>query len=323
MEILKTIGTIYLIGGFIYAFLIMMAGSDRWYHFPINVLGGPIVLGYMVYTAFKRPRGYNYAVNHMRDIFGNKSAVLFDMDSTLVVTRPLWIESYRKVFAELGVEGVGHDDLKGVSTYEMWEYALSRKKEWNIETTLTVQELTDRTNKAFIALLGPKSANDFRARDGFWQLAHELKIEKNVRLGLVTNTDRVVANCVLEKLGATKTFDVVVCGDDVKRADLKGKRFKKPSPLIYLNAAQRLGVPPEKVVVFENSVIGSTAAVKAKMNVLIIWNDAVARGAYPQEALGFFEDFTYFPGNMDKNRNEVIRDLIERAKPPENQKAVA
>lgn len=43
---------IYLGIGLIYGLYILVNGLDRWYVFPINVLGGPIALIYIVYLAF-------------------------------------------------------------------------------------------------------------------------------------------------------------------------------------------------------------------------------------------------------------------------------
>lgn len=43
-------GLIYLVIGFIYAFYILISEIDPWYLFPINMIGGPVVL---VYNFFK------------------------------------------------------------------------------------------------------------------------------------------------------------------------------------------------------------------------------------------------------------------------------
>jgi HAD superfamily hydrolase (TIGR01509 family) len=47
-------------------------------------------------------------------------------------------------------------------------------------------------------------------------------------------------------------FDVVMAGDDVPR--------KKPDPIIYQMASERVGVPPERCVVIEDSLVGLRAA---------------------------------------------------------------
>lgn len=74
--------------------------------------------------------------------------------------------------------------------------------------------------------------------------------------GLVTMSYRSVADLVCQTL-PTPNFDVVVTGDDVS--------VGKPDPEAYLRAAQLLGVEPADCLVFEDSLIGATAARAAGM----------------------------------------------------------
>ena len=59
-------------------------------------------------------------------------------------------------------------------------------------------------------------------------------------------------------------FDYIVVGDDphLKRG--------KPSPDIFLIAAERLGASPEKCLVFEDSLAGMEAALAAEMTVVVV-----------------------------------------------------
>ena len=63
-------------------------------------------------------------------------------------------------------------------------------------------------------------------------------------------------------------FDLVLAGDDVTR--------KKPDPLIYNLASERLGVEPANCVVIEDSIVGLRAAVSAKMNCIITCTPSTA-----------------------------------------------
>jgi HAD superfamily hydrolase (TIGR01509 family) len=60
----------------------------------------------------------------------------------------------------------------------------------------------------------------------------------------------------LRALGLTDAFNVILGGDDVTRG--------KPQPDIYLLAAERLGLAPERCVAIEDSPIGIAAAVAAR-----------------------------------------------------------
>ena len=63
-------------------------------------------------------------------------------------------------------------------------------------------------------------------------------------------------------------FDLVLAGDDVTR--------KKPDPLIYNLASERLGVDPSDCVVIEDSIVGLRAAVGAEMNCIITCTPSTA-----------------------------------------------
>ncbi|MGC2299861.1 MAG: HAD family phosphatase, partial [Acidobacteriaceae bacterium] len=61
----------------------------------------------------------------------------------------------------------------------------------------------------------------------------------------------------LEILGLLDKFDVLVCAGDYKKA--------KPDPEPFLLAAQKLNVPPETCLVFEDTAMGIQAATAAGM----------------------------------------------------------
>jgi HAD superfamily hydrolase (TIGR01509 family) len=63
----------------------------------------------------------------------------------------------------------------------------------------------------------------------------------------------------LKATGLASIFDTVVRFDDVGRA--------KPEPDLFLEAARRLGVTPERCLVFEDSLQGIEAARRAGMHV--------------------------------------------------------
>lgn len=62
---------------------------------------------------------------------------------------------------------------------------------------------------------------------------------------------------ILEKVGLTNYFEVVVDGNQVTKA--------KPDPEVFLIAAKELGVPAQNCVVFEDAIAGIEAANNAHM----------------------------------------------------------
>ena len=62
---------------------------------------------------------------------------------------------------------------------------------------------------------------------------------------------------VLEALAAAHCFQAIVSADDVHRG--------KPAPEVYLLAASRVGVPPDRCIVVEDAVAGIEGARHAGM----------------------------------------------------------
>lgn len=86
---------------------------------------------------------------------------------------------------------------------------------------------------------------------------------------------------MLELLQAQSSFSVIVQRDDVARG--------KPHPDPYLLAAERLGIPASRTVVFEDAISGVTSAVTAGAYCVGIGGeDLIKSGA--KFAISDFED---------------------------------
>lgn len=79
-------------------------------------------------------------------------------------------------------------------------------------------------------------------------------------LAIATSSPRSEIQTLLDAHGVTSMFTSIVTLDMVSQA--------KPDPETYLVSARNLGVPPENCLVFEDSIVGVTAARKAGMNVV-------------------------------------------------------
>jgi HAD superfamily hydrolase (TIGR01509 family) len=81
-----------------------------------------------------------------------------------------------------------------------------------------------------------------------------------LKLGLATAADFSNADFTVDAIDIRKYFDCIVTSDIVKEG--------KPSPAVYLHAAQVLNVQPENCVVFEDTVSGIKAGAAAGMQVV-------------------------------------------------------
>jgi HAD superfamily hydrolase (TIGR01509 family) len=76
-------------------------------------------------------------------------------------------------------------------------------------------------------------------------------------LAVASGGHRRIVMTTLRGLGIAELFQAVVCAEDY----INGK----PAPDPFLEAARRLGVPPEQCLVFEDTSIGIAAAEAAGM----------------------------------------------------------
>jgi HAD superfamily hydrolase (TIGR01509 family) len=98
-------------------------------------------------------------------------------------------------------------------------------------------------------------------------------------LGLASSSNREVFEEVLELAGIEDCFRATVSSEEVERG--------KPAPDVYLEAARRLGVAPERCAAVEDSHAGIRSAKSAAMRVV-----AIPNASYPpdDEALELADD---------------------------------
>ena len=101
-----------------------------------------------------------------------------------------------------------------------------------------------------------------------------LRLAETFRLALASSSNRPVIDSVLDNAGLAAAFEVTVSSEEVARG--------KPAPDVFLEAARRLDVPPERCAAIEDSANGLRAAHAAGMRVIAIPN---RRYPPPAEAL--------------------------------------
>lgn len=198
-------------------------------------------------------------------------AVLCDLDGVVTSTAGLhasaWKDTFDEYLAELSATtGTAHEPFDERADYESYvdgrprydgvrAFLASRDLELPEGTpddppeARTVCGLGNRKNERFRDLLRAEGARTYP--DAVRQL------ERWRRLGLKTAlvTSSRNGQAIVESAQIDHLFDVVV---DWSQADELGLRGK-PAPDLFLEAARRLGVPPEKAVVLEDAISGVEA----------------------------------------------------------------
>jgi beta-phosphoglucomutase len=95
--------------------------------------------------------------------------------------------------------------------------------------------------------------------------------EQGWRQAVASAAPRANIDVILAALSATHVFQAIVSAEDVHRG--------KPDPEVYLTAASRVGVQPEKCIVVEDAVAGIEGAQRAGMRSI-----GVSRNGHPLSA---------------------------------------
>ena len=96
---------------------------------------------------------------------------------------------------------------------------------------------------------------------GAFELLDYLKA-RNFSLAVATTTPRNLTMERLKQTGLIDYFQVIVCGDEVKR--------RKPDPEIYTTVLMKMQCAAEDAIVFEDTGYGITAAYNAKISSKVI-----------------------------------------------------
>jgi HAD superfamily hydrolase (TIGR01509 family) len=173
-------------------------------------------------------------------------AVIFDLDGTLVDTEPFHERSWTIALAELGL------------TMPEGEYALY------FSGRPAIQNCLDRLGMSMEEAVATSDLVTLR----YWELAAGnvaplpgltafLDRLDGVPKAVATSAQRASAMRMLGELGLIAAFDAVVTADDITHG--------KPHPEIFLTAAAKLLVAPERCLAFEDSPSGLAAARAAGM----------------------------------------------------------
>jgi HAD superfamily hydrolase (TIGR01509 family) len=174
-------------------------------------------------------------------------AVVFDLDGLMFNTEEL----YQDVGAEL-LRRRGHD-----FTAELLDKMMGRPSHIALQMMIdthtlqaTVAELLAETDEIFPDILKARLA----PMPGLIDLLAALE-RKNLPKAIATSSRRSFVDRVLSTFNYQSRFSPILTSEDITHG--------KPHPEIYLLAAERLGVSPGEMVVFEDSQNGCAAAVAA------------------------------------------------------------
>jgi HAD superfamily hydrolase (TIGR01509 family) len=182
-------------------------------------------------------------------------AVVFDMDGVLIASEEVW-DAVREQYVR--ERGGRYDDeiqraMMGMSSVEWSRY---------LHEVAGVPEPPGRINEEVVRRMLDAYREHLPLIPGAVEAVK--RIAARFPLGLASSSNRPLIDTVLEVAGLTACFRATVSSEEVERG--------KPAPDVYLEAARRLDVAPDRCAAVEDSHSGIRSAKAAGMRVVAIPN---------------------------------------------------
>lgn len=178
---------------------------------------------------------------------GDFRAYLFDCDGTIADSMPLHYIAWKKALGEWNCD---LDEERfyawgGIPTTEI--IAMLNQMHG---LSMPVEEVAVYKENLYFELL-PQLEPVVEV------LEHIEAMHRRIPFAVVSGSNRESVVNSLTAIGLLDKFDLIVGSEDYARS--------KPAPDAFLKAAEKLGVPPEDCLVFEDTAIGIQAATAAGM----------------------------------------------------------
>jgi len=183
------------------------------------------------------------------------AAVLWDLDGTLVDSEQLHWEAWRETMAAEGVP----------ITWEQFKATFGQRNDsfvplWlgagaTAERVARVGDAKEACYRRLVRERGLAPAPGAAAR------VRRLQV-RGWRQAIASSAPRENVEVMLNALGLRDCFPAIVAAEDVTEG--------KPNPQVFLLAAERLGVPPQRCIVVEDAPAGIEAARRAGMRSIFV-----------------------------------------------------
>ena len=174
---------------------------------------------------------------------GSARGVLFDMDGVLVFSTEAWYAVYNDTLAHFGHPRIGREEFLQIfgngTRADRDKYMPERG----------VEEIDEAYRRFFAGRL-----DEIRLNPEAIPALAGLR-SRGVRTSLATNTNRRLAESILERLGVASHLTALACADEAGAG--------KPDPAVVRLAARRIGLPLAECVLVGDSRYDEEAAAAA------------------------------------------------------------
>jgi beta-phosphoglucomutase len=185
-------------------------------------------------------------------------AVIFDVDGVLTDSYDAHFQSWQRMFGEIGVQFTDEQFRRTFGRTNRDIFNELYPGQMNDEEA---RRLGDRKEELYRKIV----SETFKPLPGAVALIDALRTA-GFKLAVGSSGPPENIALTLEKLGRAERFDATVTGRDVQRG--------KPDPQVFLLAAERLDVRPERCAVIEDAPQGIEAANRAGMTSIAVTGTA-------------------------------------------------
>ena len=163
---------------------------------------------------------------------------IFDVDGTLLDSMPIWEDAAARFLAGLGIraqEGLG-DIMFRMSLDEGAVY---------LKNTYGLDMSVEEVKAGVLGVIRDFYVNQVQPKAGVREFLKELS-SRRIPMYIATSSNREHIRAAFERLGLYEYFDGMITCEEAGA----GKR----EPTIFLLAAQRMGLAPQDIFVFEDVI---------------------------------------------------------------------
>lgn len=194
--------------------------------------------------------------------------ILFDLDGVLTDTAHYHFQAWQGIAQELGIsiDLTFNENLKGVDRMESLQRILKHGQMEQNFSLLEKEALATKKNQQYQALIASMTTDDLLP--GIPAFLDELS-QQGYRLGVASASHN--APMILNLLGITHFFDIIVDPSTIQHG--------KPAPDIFLKGQELLQLTAQEVIGIEDSYSGVEAIKQAGMKAIGVGDAVILKNA--------------------------------------------